>query len=75
MISEIQILLFYLLPISSFIILIFFWKTIKKKKSSYIGLTLIGLMLVNAVIVLIESPFKYAIKILLTGLNLTDLFR
>ena len=61
MISEIQILLFLLLPISSFIILIFFGKRLKEK-SSYIGLTLIGLMLINAVLFLIESPFKYAIK-------------
>ena len=49
-----QILLFLILPISSFIILIFFGKYLKEK-SSFAGLFLIGLMLINSIAILIKS--------------------
>ncbi len=54
---NIQILSFLILPILSFIILIFFGKKIKQH-SSTVGLSLIGLMLLNA-LVLISNAKPY----------------
>ena len=54
MIENLQILSFLILPILSFVILIFFGRIIKEH-SSTIGLSLIGLMLLNAILLIANA--------------------
>ena len=54
MIENLQILSFLILPILSFVILIFFGRIIKEH-SSTIGLSLIGLMLLNAILLITNA--------------------
>ena len=57
--ENLQILSFLILPILSFLILIFFGRKIKEH-SSTVGLSLIGLMLLNALILIVNAePYNF----------------